>query len=63
MEEKVAVFSKVDKETHEKATELCHDRGISLRELIRVLLKWSSDKTVTELYEAGVRIPIYPDDK
>ena len=47
---------------HGKLKAMADNRGVSLRTFAGMILQWASNKSIKELYEMGVDLPVYPSE-
>ena len=62
-EEVIYVSGPVSLPTHAKLTKMAYDRDIGIGLLVSKVLEWASRRTVIELLQAGVNLPVYALDE
>ena len=62
-DDSIGVLTYINKDTHRKLVKLSEGRRITLRELVRELLKWAGERDAVGLIGYGVCLPLWPEDK
>jgi hypothetical protein len=58
----IRVQTEIDVETHEKISQLCRDRKVSLKYFLEAVLTWAGEQSGEKLVKLGVNLPKWLDD-